>query len=144
MLAKSLRRAVIRLGTPLAMALMLPLTAPPASAEGLTIHFNSEHHGESHHGDRRYFGREHHSAGHGHSHSRNRHSGHHQKQGHHAAQRQREHDKHGRYTSRDCRKVTKQAYQDGRLAKIAGKLCYDRHGNPYIVKGSRHVVRYYD
>ena len=138
MLAKSIRRAFVRLGTPLAIALMLPLTALPALAEGLTFHFSSEHHGDRHH-----FGREHHTPGQGHSHSRHRHSRTHLKHGH-ATQRQHEHDRRGRYTSHECRTVIKKAYEHGRLAKIAGKLCYDRHGNPYIVKGSRYVVRYYE
>jgi hypothetical protein len=31
----------------------------------------------------------------------------------------------------------------GRKAKIVGTMCYDAHGNPYIVAGSRRIVHYY-
>jgi hypothetical protein len=45
---------------------------------------------------------------------------------------------------RSCRIVTKSAVWHGRPAKIAGTLCYDRHGRPYIVPGSRRVIGRYD
>ena len=31
----------------------------------------------------------------------------------------------------------------GRRAKFGGTLCYDRIGNPYVVPGSRYVIRYF-
>lgn len=144
MLTKPIRRSAVWLGVPLAMALALQLTAPPASAEDLTIHFSSRHYGKSHHTDRHHFEREHHRPDHAHSRSGDRHRSTHQNKGHHFTERHHEHERRELYSSRKCRTVTKQAYQNGRLAKIAGKLCYDRYGNPYIVRGSRHVVSYYD
>ena len=124
-------RTVGRLAAPLAMALALPLSVPAASADDLTIRFGYGHHG-AHHADRHHHDKRHHGA-------RSRHG-----RGHHAERRTHGHDQHGRYTSRDCRTVTKQAYHNGRPAKVSGKLCYDRHGTPYIVDGSRSVVGYYD
>jgi hypothetical protein len=45
---------------------------------------------------------------------------------------------------RSCHRVTKVEYaRHGRKAKIGGTMCYDRHGNPYIVAGSRYVIHYY-
>ncbi len=32
----------------------------------------------------------------------------------------------------------------GRKAKFGGTMCYDRYGNSYIVRGSRHVIHYYN
>lgn len=34
--------------------------------------------------------------------------------------------------------------RDGRKAKFGGTMCYDRYGNSYIARGSRHVIHYYD
>ena len=31
----------------------------------------------------------------------------------------------------------------GRRGKFGGTMCYDRHGQGYVVAGSRHVIRYY-
>lgn len=125
-----LTRSAVNLATPLVVALALSLPASPASAGDLTIRFGSGYHG-AHHADRH-----HHDRHHG-SHRRHR-------RGHHADRRQHDHETRGRYTERGCRTVTKRAYHHGRPAKVAGKLCYDRHGTPYIVEGSRSIVGYYD
>lgn len=42
-----------------------------------------------------------------------------------------------------CRRVSKHDYHHGREALIGGTLCYDSYGNPYIVRGSRYIIRYY-
>jgi len=42
----------------------------------------------------------------------------------------------------DCRRVYKDGHHDDRPARIGGTLCYDRHGDPYIVEGSRFVDAY--
>jgi hypothetical protein len=43
--------------------------------------------------------------------------------------------------ARGCHQVTKQVRDDyGYRKTIAGTMCYDHYGQPYIVKGSRYVV----
>lgn len=45
--------------------------------------------------------------------------------------------------SRSCSRVSKTVRIDGRLRKVTGSRCYDRHGNPYIRRGSRRLGGYY-
>ncbi|MBI1238846.1 MAG: hypothetical protein GC199_05835 [Alphaproteobacteria bacterium] len=47
------------------------------------------------------------------------------------------------YRARGCHPVTKRGWYHGRRAVIEGRMCYDRHGNPYIVDRSRHFRHYY-
>ena len=47
------------------------------------------------------------------------------------------------YAHRDCHRVVKKGYFNGRYAKIGGTQCYDRYGNAYIVEGSRYPIHYY-
>lgn len=51
------------------------------------------------------------------------------------------HDRRYRH-GRDCHPVTKYGYHRGRPALIGATMCYKRNGNSYIVKGSRHLIRY--
>jgi len=45
---------------------------------------------------------------------------------------------------RPCHATSTMSYDDyGRRAVIGGVMCYDGYGSPYIVQGSRHIVRYY-
>lgn len=75
-------------------------------------------------------------------------SGHHDSTRHHDSGRhERGHGATSRYSDdhhgEDCRRVHKRGHFDGREARIGGTMCYDRHGEPYIVDGSRYVVEYY-
>lgn len=45
---------------------------------------------------------------------------------------------------RSCSQVTKTVHIDGRPRKVTGTRCYDSHGNPYIVSGSRRLGGYDD
>lgn len=45
--------------------------------------------------------------------------------------------------SRSCSRVSKTVRIDGRLREVTGSRCYDRHGNPYIKRGSRRLGGYY-
>lgn len=46
--------------------------------------------------------------------------------------------------ARPCHRTSKMSYDDdGRRAVIGGVTCYDGYGSPYIVQGSRHIIRYY-
>jgi len=92
-----------------------------AAAAGLAIYGairHAGHHG-GHHRDR------HHS----------RHGGHHRR-GHSSSHS-------GYHRERGCHRVSRHGYYHGREARIGGTQCYDRYGNPYIVRGSRYVIEYY-
>ena len=44
-------------------------------------------------------------------------------------------------TARACHKVSKIQYNHyGQPLRIGGLMCYDRHGRPYVVDGSRHAT----
>ena len=45
--------------------------------------------------------------------------------------------------SHGCSRVSKTVRIDGRLREVTGSRCYDRHGNPYIKRGSRRLGGYY-
>ena len=48
-----------------------------------------------------------------------------------------------RYASRDCHSVWKQGRWRGRPAKVGGLMCYNRHGESYIVRDSKYLIHYY-
>jgi hypothetical protein len=75
-----------------------------------------------------------------HGHFHRRHGGKHHG---YAAQRhgKRWHGYGGYRTARACHKTSKIRYDHyGQPQRIGGVMCYDRHGRPYIVDGSRHVI----
>ena len=45
------------------------------------------------------------------------------------------------YKNVDLRILNTDRY--GRKVKFGGTMCYDRYGDSYIVKGSRHIIHYY-
>ena len=56
----------------------------------------------------------------------------------------RHHRVHHAYRSRACHPVSKYRLDRwGNEIQVRGTMCYDRHGNGYIVRGSRHIVDYY-
>lgn len=43
-----------------------------------------------------------------------------------------------------CHATSKAGFDDyGRRVRIGGTMCYNAYGAPYIVRGSRHIIRYY-
>lgn len=48
-----------------------------------------------------------------------------------------------RSARQSCSPVSKTVRIDGRLRTVAGSRCYDRHGNPYIKRGSRRLGGHY-
>ena len=49
---------------------------------------------------------------------------------------------HSGYYSGGCRSVYRIDYWNGHKARIGGTECFDHYGKPYIVPGSRHVIKY--
>lgn len=44
--------------------------------------------------------------------------------------------------ARACHPVQRINYFHGRKALVGGILCYDRRGRGYVLRGSRHIIRY--
>ena len=86
------------------------------------------------------------------------------RRGHHdyrlAHRRARRHDRRERYlysapwrayrqrrmdnqATRPCHATSKVGFDHGRRARIGGTMCYDTYGSPYIVRGSRYIIRYF-
>lgn len=47
------------------------------------------------------------------------------------------------HVARGCHPVWKVGFDHGYRVRIGARMCYDRHGNGYIVQGSRRVLGYY-
>ena len=50
---------------------------------------------------------------------------------------------HGYYRGHGCHPVYKYKWRHGHKVKIGGTQCYNRYGHPYIVPGSRYVIKRY-
>ena len=126
-------KKVFALAAALVAVLTFASVAPSAAEAGSGAYISIGSHGYGHHNYKHHRGEGYsgglyytlkHFKGHG------RHHGH--------------KPKHSGYSAgRGCHFVSKEGYWHGRPAIIGGTLCYDAHGNGYIVKGSRHLVRYY-
>lgn len=105
--------------TVLLAALTMPAQAKSAHA-GVSAHISVPHHGGRHHHHAHRF---HHPRAHRH----HEHGGHH----------------HGHLyfrSARGCYPVKKYVYDHhGHATKVIRTICYDLHGNGYIVFGSRHA-----
>lgn len=56
----------------------------------------------------------------------------------------RQHKRVRHYRHNSCHPVSRLGYDRyGRKVKFGGTMCYDRYGDSYIVKGSRHIIHYY-
>lgn len=51
--------------------------------------------------------------------------------------------RHGYRRGHGCHPVYKYKWRHGHKVKIGGTQCYNRYGHPYIVPGSRHVIKRY-
>jgi len=143
--------------TRLAFRIMLIAMMTLGSAGvALAQSFGHGHHGGGHHGGHIAHGILKHFAFHGHHRSGHHRSGHHRSRHHRFGGHPRHHGhdahsaRHGRHGAAhagaghgECHRVYKRSHHDGRPARIGGTQCYDRHGQPYIVSGSRFVDRYY-
>lgn len=138
-----LRSALFWLPAVIALLVITGFGAPAQAGGGYYGHYGGGHigFGFSLHSPKHHYGHGgHHRYGHRYGHSRYGYGGHrrHYSKRYYAPS----YDRHGSY---GCQKVSKHGRDGaGRLAKIGGTQCYDRHGTPYIVPGSRYIIEYYD
>ncbi|MGF1455896.1 MAG: hypothetical protein ACFB6R_11040 [Alphaproteobacteria bacterium] len=48
-----------------------------------------------------------------------------------------------RFVGRSCHPILKRGFYDGFRVLIRARRCYNRYGQPFIVRGSRRIVEYY-
>ncbi|MFQ5533200.1 MAG: hypothetical protein ACE5EM_00050 [Sphingomonadales bacterium] len=124
----------IRIVTVAAGAVAIGLAFNNAARASDQHHHGVRHHG--HHSDHGHHGRRHthHFLGHaiGHQIARG------------AAHTLRHVYGSGHHPAPACHPVSKPGYDHhGRRIRIGGTMCYDRHGEPYVVQGSRYIIGRY-